>query len=549
MRRLISANVLLLAALWGVQPLPAQGRPTVAGNTAAVSSDHPLASAAGAEVLRRGGNAFDAAITMAGVLAVVRPHMNGLGGDAFMIVYDSRTSRTYALNGSGRSGSKATPQEMASRNLNSVPSSGIVSVSVPGAVAAWADMLQRFGTITLREALAPAIHYAENGFTVSPVLAADLRGAARSNDPAVRTALGNNGTALQAGAILKQPDLARSLRTIAERGAAELYTGELGRRIGDFIAAEGGLVTAADMAQHKSTWVDPIETSYQGIRLLAFPPNTQGVTTLQMANIAENFDFRTMGQNSGEYVRVMSVLSRLAYADRDRTVADPEFAQVPVAQLLSKTYARQQADMVRAGNGGQQPPLPDRDGSGDTVYLCVVDKDGNAVSQIQSLFAAMGSGRMVPGTGILLHNRGSLFELDAAHPNIIAPHKRPYHTLNPMMVLDATSGRVRMVLGSPGGDGQPQTVLQMLNNVMLFDMFPQQAVDAPRFRWNGGTRVWVEPPFPDSVRAYLTSKGLQVTERPAGADFGGAQMIWVHPVSGARIVGSDFRRESYGIAW
>ena len=530
-------------------PLVAQGRPTVAGNTAAVSSDHPLATAAGMEVLKRGGNAVDAAITMAGVLAVVRPHMNGLGGDAFMIVHDTRTAKTYALNGSGRSGSKATLQEVQSRQLTAMPSTGIMSVSVPGAVAAWADLLQKFGTITLKEALAPAIHYAENGFTVSSVLADDLRGAARADDAALRATLSKNGTPLQPGDILKQPDLAVSLKAIAERGAAEIYTGALGKKIGAFIEAEAGFVTAADMAAHKSTWVDPIETSYRGHRLIAFPPNTQGVTTLQMANIAENFDFKAMGQNSGEYVRTISVLSRFAYADRDKSVADPEFAKVPVDQMLSKQYARQLADQVRTGTGGELPFREDREGSGDTVYLCVVDKDGNAVSHIQSLFASLGSGRMVPGTGIVLHNRGSLYELNAAHPNVIAPNKRPYHTLNPMMVLDPTTGRVRMVLGSPGGDGQPQTVLQMLNNVLVFGMFPQDAVDAPRIRWHSGSRVWVEPSIPAATRTYLTSKGLEVVERPAGADFGGAQMIWIHPVSGARIVGSDFRRESYGIAW
>ncbi len=546
MRNLLKTSLLLLSM---TLPLQAQGRPTVAGPTAAVSSDHPLATAAGADVLRRGGNAVDAAITMAGVLAVVRPHMNGLGGDAFMLVYDTKTTKTYALNGSGRAGSKATPQTLASKQLTSVPSSGIMSVSVPGAVAAWADLLQRFGTITLKEALAPAIHYAEAGFTVSPVLADDLRGAARSNDAAVRATLGNNGTPLQPGVILKLPDLARSLRAIAESGPSVMYTGDLGKKIGAFVEAEGGFVTAADMAKHTSTWTEPIESSYLGLRLLAFPPNTQGVTTLQMANIAEQFDLKSLGQNSGEYVRVMSALSRTAYADRDKTVADPAFSKVPVEHLISKQYAKQLADSLKRGTPGTPQDGPDRDGSGDTVYLCVVDKDGMAVSQIQSLFASLGSGRMVPGTGILLHNRGSLFELDAAHPNIIAPGKRPYHTLNPVMILDQNTGRVRMVLGSPGGDGQPQTVLQMLNNVMLFGMLPQEAVDAPRFRWYQGSTIWVEPGIAAAARTLLQSKGLTVTEREAGADFGGAQMIWVHPVSGARIVGSDFRREAYGIAW
>jgi gamma-glutamyltranspeptidase/glutathione hydrolase len=501
------------------------------------------------EVLKRGGNAMDAAITAAGVLAVVRPHMNGLGGDAFMLVHDTRSGRNYALNGSGRSGSRATPQAITAADLRAVPSTGIKSVSVPGAVAAWQDMLQRFGTITLKQALEPAIYYAENGFTVSTVLAEDIAAAARSTDAALKAVLSNNGSALRPGDVLKQPDLARSLRAIAENGAAEIYTGALGQKVGAWIESEGGFVTAADMARHKSTWVEPIETTYLGNRLLAFPPNTQGVTTLQMANIAENFDLKGLGHNSGEYVRVMSALTRLAYRDRDTLVADPEFSDVPLQQLLSKQYAKQHADAVRTGNGAPSPDGSQRDGRGDTVYLCVIDKDGNAVSQIQSIFASLGSGRMVPGTGILLHNRGSLFEMDPQHPNIIAPNKRPYHTLNPMMLLDQTSGAVRMVFGSPGGDGQPQTALQMLNNVLVFGMLPQDAVDAPRFRWYADTRVWVEPAISAEARTHLAGKGLQAVERTAGPDFGGAQMIWVHPVSGARIVGSDFRREAYGIAW
>jgi gamma-glutamyltranspeptidase/glutathione hydrolase len=529
----------------------AQFRPSVAGSTAAVSSDHPLASAAGADVLRRGGNAVDAAITMAAVLAVVRPHMNGVGGDAFMLMHDPRSRTTYALNGSGRSGSKATPALFAERKLTSVPSSGILSVSVPGAVATWSDALRKFGTISLAQALGPAIEYADRGFPVSDRLAADIQESARvvARDPELARIFLPGGKPPEVGTLLRQPELAATLRAIAKDGPDALYRGNLARQIVAFIEKEGGLLTAEDLARHTSTWQEPIETRYLGYRVLAFPPNTQGVTLLQQLAAASNFDVKAMGQNSEQYIHTLVGISNLAYDDRDRFIADPEFAKIPMDRLLSPEHARLIADSVRRNPRVPAPPArPERNGNGDTVYLCVVDKDGNAVSYIQSLFAAFGSGRMVPGTGITLHNRGSLYELDPAHPNIVAPRKRPFHTLSPAMVLNG-DGSFFMALGSPGGDGQPQTLVQMLNNVMLFGMSPQSAVDATRWRSYGGGRLSVEPGLPDAVLAGLRGRGHTVNIREPGAEFGGAQMIMVHPTSKARITGSDRRREAYSIAW
>jgi gamma-glutamyltranspeptidase/glutathione hydrolase len=530
----------------------AQFRPSVAGTTAAVSSDHPLASAAGADVLRRGGNAVDAAITMAAVLAVVRPHMNGVGGDAFMLMHEARTRQTHALNGSGRAGSKATPAFFAQRSLTSVPSSGILSVSVPGAVQAWSDALGRFGTITLAQALAPAIQYAEQGFPVSERLAADIQESARAvgRDPELARTFLAGGSPPAVGALLRQPELAATLRLIARDGSAALYRGDLAKKIAAFMEREGGLLTADDLAKHTSTWQDPIETRYLGNRVLAFPPNTQGVTLLEQLAAAGYLDVKALGQNSEAYIHTLVGVSNLAYVDRDRFIADPEFAKVPIDRLLSPEHARMIADSVRR-NAKAFRPAPgagtDRNGNGDTVYLCVVDKDGNAVSYIQSLFAAFGSGRMVPETGITLHNRGSLYELDASHPNVVAPGKRPFHTLSPAMVL-GPDGSFYMTLGSPGGDGQPQTLVQMLNNVLLFGMSPQVAVDAPRWR-SYGTRIAIEPGVADSVLAGLRARGHTVNVREPGAEFGGAQMIMRHPVSKALITGADRRREAYSIAW
>ena len=532
--------------------LTAQNRPNVAGNEAAVVSDHPLASAAGADVLRRGGNAVDAAITMAAVLTVVRPHMNGVGGDAFMLMHEASSRRTWALNGSGRAGSRATPEFFAGRKLSEVPSTGVLSVSVPGAVAAWSDALKRFGTITLAQALAPAIHYAEAGFPVSERLAADFAEESRkvARDPELSRIFMPGGKPPAVGTLLRQPELATTLRAIARDGADVIYRGEIGKKIVAFMEKEGGLLTSADLAGHASTWTDPIATDYRGFRVLAFPPNTQGVTLLQTLAAAGQFDLGAMAHNSDAYLHTLFGISTLAYEDRDRYIADPEFVKLPMDRLLSKEHATIIADSIRRSSRALAPvpPRPAPNGSGDTVYLCVVDRNGNTVSYIQSLFAAFGSGRMVPGTGITLHNRGALFSLDPAHLNIVAPRKRPFHTLSPAMVLNP-DGSVYMALGSPGGDGQPQTIVQMLNNVLLFGMTPQHAVEATRFRAYQNGRVSIEPGISDSVLTALRARGYTVNVRPPGAEFGGAQMILIHPVSKARITGADARREAYAVAW
>ena len=525
-------------------------RPDVMGREAAVVSDHVLASTAGAAVLRRGGNAIDAAITMAAVLAVVRPHMNGVGGDNFLLIREAKTGRVYALNGSGRAGAKAIPTFFTTRKATQVPASGIMSVSVPGAVRAWEDALKRFGTINLPEALQPAIDYAERGFPVSTRLSMDITAESRKvgADSSLKNIFLTDGKAPAPGAILVQADLARTLRTIATGGADALYRGPLAEQIAQFIEREGGLVTSTDLSSHRSQWQEPISTTYAGKTVLAFPPNSQGMTFLEMLNIAESVMPANEAPNSAAMIHVLAEASKLAYQDRDRFLADPEFSAVPVDRLISKAYAADRAKVIRRDT----VVAPDsasraRDGNGDTIYIAVVDKDGNAVSMIQSLFAAFGSGRMVPGTGITLHNRGALFELDAAHPNVIAPGKRPFHTLSPAMALNA-DGTLSAVFGTPGGDGQPQTLVQILNNVLRHGMTPQQAVEAARWRVFAGTRLGVEPGIDSSTRVLLERRGHVVRVQQPSAEFGGAQMIVIHS-SGARMTGADPRREAYAVVW
>jgi gamma-glutamyltranspeptidase len=561
-------------------PLAAQQRPEVHGNEAAVVADHPLAAAAGADVLRRGGNAVDAAVTMAAVLAVVRPHMNGLGGDAFALIRDGRSGRVRALNGSGRSGAGATPAAFRALGYDAMPGSGVHSVTVPGAVGAWAEALRRHGTIDLAAALQPAIGYATRGFVVSEKLAADIA-AARGrieSDSAMAAVFLPGGQPPEAGSVLRQPDLARSLSFIARSGAGAMYTGDIATSIARFMAAENGLIGAADLAEHSSTWQEPIATDYEGHRILQFPPNTQGVALLMQMNMAAPFDLRALGHNHVDYIHTLVEIWKLAAAERDRHITDPAFAEIPLDRLLSPEYARALLESWRTvepttavdttprvgatphvgttphvdttphvGTTSHVGTTPHDDG--DTVFLAVVDAQGNAVSMIQSLFSSFGSGRMVPGTGIVLHNRGGLFSLEPRHINIIAPRKRTYHTLAPAMAL-RRDGSLFMTFGTPGGDGQMQTLLQVFNNVALFRMTPQRAVEAPRWRLHANGRLQIEDAVSAATRDELIRFGhtLLLAETGVSADLGGAQIILVTP-AGAKLVGADPRREAYGIAW
>lgn len=536
----------------------AQLRPDVAGTEAAVVADHPLAASAGADVLRRGGNAMDAAITMAAVLTVVRPHMNGLGGDAFLLYREARSGKVYALNGSGRAGSLATLKYFRDRGLAAVPDTGMLSVTVPGAVRAWSDGLRRFGTIGFAAALQPAIHYAENGFPVSRKLAADIAAdqAQLLADRVAAAVYLPGGRPPEIGSILQQRDLAQSLRVLAEEGADALYAGVLAQRLAAFSVSEGGLFTLYDLANHSSTWQEPLATDYHGLRVVALPPNSQGVALLMQLNVAEQLEVQRLGHNSARYIDALVAIKRRVFADRDRYVADPAFSEAPLDRLLSRDYARAVARDVgerrdAAQGGAREEPAgavqPRDDGTGDTVFLCAVDRQGNAVALIQSLYGSFGSGRMVPGTGIILHNRGALFSLDERHVNVIAPNKRPYHTLAPAMVLQ--DGNLSMVLGSPGSDGQTQTLLQVLNNIHLFGMTPQEAVDAPRYRSYPDGTLRLDVSISPATRSQLAGTGHRVVVQDTpSAEMGGAQVIMLLR-SGARLAGADHRREAFGIAW
>ena len=552
----------------GVPVFPITNRPDVMGRELAVSSDHPLASAAGMEVLLRGGNAVDAAVTMAGVLAVVRPHMNGVGGDAFALIRDGRTGAVRALNGSGRAGALATPGFFRSAGDSTVPSRGFRSVSIPGAVGAWEEALEQYGTLSMAQALAPAIRLAEGGFPVSQRLHDDIAGAARALDQTASALYLPGGSPPPVGTLLKNPALGATLRLLGVQGARAMYGGPLGERLAAFVAEGGGHLTPDDFRTHTTDWEEPLEVDYLGYRVLGMLPPTQGITLLQQMRLADALGgMAGLEHNSSEYLHRMVAIKELAFADRDRWVADPAFAPAPLERLLDPAYAAERAGVVESGRAlvdvesgiplpagaGQQAgstaeaggEVGERDG-GDTVYLTVVDAQGNAVSWIQSLFASFGSGILEPETGIVLHNRGALYVLDEGHPQVVAPGKRPFHTLTPHMVL--RGDELAFTFGTPGGDSQTQTLLQVMHNMELFGMSPQAAVEAPRYR--SERELLLEDRIPGISVQGLEAMGY-LPEVSSGwtATFGGVQVIRVHPESGVRIVASDPRREAYGLAW
>ena len=542
-----------------VVEFPATNRPDVRGVHGAVSSDHPLATAAGYAVLANGGNAVDAVVTMAGVLAVVRPHMNGVGGDAFGIFYDGETGDVVGMNGSGRAGALATAAFFEQSGRETIPGSGPLSVSLPGAVAAWDDALARFGTISLAEALAPATAYARDGFPVSSRLASDIAGGSRGLNESARGLYLPGGAPPPVGSLLKNPALAATLELIATEGKNGFYRGVPAEAISAFLEREGGYLRAADFATHETTWTSPLEGTYLDHRILVLPPNTQGIAQIALMEMAAEHDLAAMGHNTADYLHTLIELKKLAFADRDRWVADPEFADLPLDALLDGGYLRERATEV--GTQAAEDVAPgivgsistdarqgDADDSGDTVYITAVDQWGNAVSWIQSLFATFGSGLLEPQTGVVLQNRGALFTLDPNHPNVIEPGKRPYHTLTPLMALNP-DGSLAFTLGTPGGDSQVQSLTQIVNNVFLFGMTPQAAIEAPRFRSYNGLRVDLEDRIPEDVLSTLSQLGHEPRSVHGWtATFGGAQMIRVEP-TGTLTAAADPRREAYAMAY
>jgi len=516
-----------------------------------VCTSQPLASFAGAEMLRGGGNAMDAAVCAAAVLSVVEPFGTGVGGDCFALAWNAAEKTLHGLNGSGRAPRAATPEAFARAGLQRMPAHGMLPVTVPGAVDAWCQALSRLGSRPLAEVLAAAVQYAEDGFPVSEVIAHQW-GLAMGllQEPEAIAAFGVGGRAPRLGEVVRLPDLGRSLRAVAAGGADAFYRGELAERIVAFSKAHGGWHELDDFAAHRSTWVEPISTEYRGFRLCEIPPNGQGLAALEALNILECFDLSATGMDSpaASHLRIEAV--KLAYADRDRYIADPEMAAVPTAQLLSKDYAQGRAALIQPAKARKSPAPGALPFGTDTVYLTTADAHGNVVSFINSLFFPFGSGMVVPGTGIALHNRGFGFSLDAAHRNCIAPGKRPFHTIIPAMLFK--DGAPLVSFGIMGGDMQAQAHVQFVSNLVDFDCNVQEALDRPRFHYLDTDRVALERDLARSAGEELRRMGHVIEDELAAlarGGFGGGQAIAVDPATGAYWGGSDCRKDGCAIGF
>jgi gamma-glutamyltranspeptidase/glutathione hydrolase len=510
-----------------------------------VATSVPIASAAGVEMLRRGGNAIDAAIAAAAVLSVVEPMQTGLGGDAFALFWSARERRLVGLNGSGRAPARATLAAYRERGLATIEPRGILSVTVPGAVHAWETLARRYGTLELATLLAPALRAAEQGFAVSELVAHYWWGLERLGalrNAAAREAFAPGGATPAAGVWFRNPRLATSLRAIAKGGAAAFYRGGIAEQIVATSRAEGGLLEADDLARHESTWVEPITSRYRGVSVAQLPPNGQGLAALLALNVLACLEPAAPGSALAWHRRIEAV--KLALADRDAHVADPEVAPAPIAALLAEDYARERAALV--GERALAAP-PAGAGRGDTTVLCTADAEGNQVSFIQSLFTGFGSGIACGDTGILLQSRGAGFRLDPRHPSALAPGKRPFHTLMPGFLL--RGAEPWLAFGIMGGDVQAQAHTAFVSNLVDADMNPQEALDAPRFRWTAGARVVLEAPElalaeGGTLGAALAARGHEVVPPPARAAdvFGGGQAVARGP-DGVWIGASDRRKD------
>jgi len=525
-------------------------RPVVMGTRWMITADHPLAAQAGAAVLEAGGNAVDAAIAANLVMTVVRPHMCGLGGDLYVLIYMAGEGNFEALNASGRAPSSATLDFFQEQGYTVMPETGLLTTTIPGAIAGWQAALEKYGTMSLDRLLPKAIDYAEHGFPVYFELQDTMRGRRNflEQSPAASETFFKAGKLPRVGQRLIQPLLARSLKILADQGPDAFYRGPLGEALVTFCKASGGLISHQDLKDHTITWHAPLKTTYNGYEICTQPPNSQGIALLMQANMLENFDLgASMEFGRTELIHLMVEVKKLVFADRDKYVCDPAFHPVPVEKMLDKGYAKEQIERIDSRAAAGAVPATDFTAVGDdTIFLSVVDGDGNAVSLIQSLFEAFGSCVMVPETGIILHNRGRGFSLDPNHVNCLEPRKRPYHTLHPAMILK--DGRPYMVLGTPGADGQTQTIIQLITSMLEFKADVQQAVEAPRWRGNPDGTLQLEGRFPAETLSGLKNRGHKVELLPDWDPImGSSQIILIDSNEGILKAGADPRRQAYAI--
>jgi len=518
-----------------------------------VCAAQPLAVQVGIDILKKGGNAVDAAIAVNATLGLMEPVGSGIGGDLYVILWDAKTQKLHGLNASGRSPYLLTLEEVKNQGYKQIPYTGVLPQTVPGCVDGWFELHDRFGRLPMKEVLAPAIRYAEEGFPLTEVIAYywAAGGARLKDEPNFAKTYLPGGRAPKKGEIFRNPDLANTYRLLGEKGRDAYYRGEIADTIDRFSQRIGGYLRKKDFEDHTSTWIDPVCTDYRGYTVWELPPNGQGIAALQMLNILEAYDLAGLDHNSAEYLHLMIEAKKLAFEDRGRFYADLDFMTVAIEKLISKAYADKRRALIQPSRAMRRIKADEALlEEGDTTYLTVADQDRNFVSFIQSNYAGFGSGPVPDGLGFCLQDRGALFNLDPEHPNALAPHKRPFHTIIPAMVTK--DDKPVFSFGVMGGAMQPQGHVQILANIIDHGMNIQQAGDAPRFRHTGssqptgevmtdGGRVSLESGVPAEAARELLKMGHHVVRANGG--YGGYQGIWWDRENDVLIGGSESRKD------
>jgi gamma-glutamyltranspeptidase/glutathione hydrolase len=532
-------------------------RSEVIAKNGMVATSHPIATQIGIDILQDGGNAIDAAIAANAALGLMEPTGSGIGGDLFAIVWIEKDKKLYGLNASGRSPKDLTLDYFTENNYKKIPAYGPLPVSVPGCVDGWFELHDRFGKLKMNKILNPAINYAENGFPVTELVSYYMDKASRNfiSYPNFKDTYTINGKTPEKGQIFKNPDLAKTLKAIAKNGKRGFYEGEVAKSISDFIIDQGGFLSYDDLKSHKSEWIEPVSTNYRGFDVWELPPNGQGIAALQILNILEGFDIKSMKFGSAEYIHHFVEAKKIAFADRAKYYADMDFNQIPVDYLISKEYANKRRSEIKPYQSAKTSKAGDIE-NGDTIYLTVADNEGNMISLIQSNYRGMGSGMIPPGLGFMLQDRGELFSLEKDHFNVYEPNKRPFHTIIPAFITK--DNKPFISFGLMGGAMQPQGHAQVVINLIDFDMNLQEAGDAPRIRhvstqqptggfmYDGG-ELSLESGFNYKEIRTLMKYGHKVVF--SIGDFGGYQAIKLDQINGVYFGASESRKDGSAMGY
>ena len=532
-------------------------RSEVIAQNGMVATSHPLASQIGIDILKEGGNAIDAAIAANAALGLMEPTGNGIGGDLFAIIWIEKEKKLYGLNASGRSPENLTLEYFKENNFKSIPAYGPLPVSVPGCVDGWFELHNKFGKIKMRDILNPTIKYAEDGFPVTELVSyyMDVASDKFKNYPNFKETFFIDDSTPLKGQVFKNPDLANTLRTIVKSGKKGFYEGEIAHRIANFIQDQGGFLSYDDLKNHKSEWIEPVSTNYRGFDVWELPPNGQGIAALQILNLLEGYDIRSMGFGSADYIHHFVEAKKIAFADRAKYYADMDFNEIPVEYLISKEYADIRRKDINSENSASTVS-PGNIENGDTIYLTTADSEGNMVSLIQSNYRGMGSGMVPEGLGFMLQDRGELFSLDENHFNVYAPKKRPFHTIIPAFITK--DGNPFISFGLMGGAMQPQGHAQIVINIIDFDMNLQEAGDAPRIRHQSnqqptggemtdGGELALEKGFDYKQIRELMKKGHSVIYDLGS--FGGYQAIMIDYINKVYFGASESRKDGSAIGY